>query len=130
LTTRIRVQAALTLIATDDTVRAGLCRRRLERVLAIDEETVQLKRQIAGLVAASGTTLTNLHRVGPLIAARFLAEVVDVRRYPNRNAFAAANGTAPLFRLIRAHRPASLQPRREPAAESGALHHRDHPDPR
>ena len=96
LTTRARVQAALSLIATDHSVRAGLCRRRLERVLAIDEETAQLKRQIAGLVAASGTTLTNLHGVGPLIAARFLAEVVDVRRYPNRNAFAAANGTAPL----------------------------------
>jgi transposase len=34
--------------------------------------------------------------VGPLIAARFIAEVVDIHRYPNRNAFAAANGTAPL----------------------------------
>ena len=55
----------------------------------------QLKRQIADLVAATGTTLTDLHGVGPLVAARFIAEV-DVRRYPNRNAFAAANGSAPL----------------------------------
>jgi transposase len=40
--------------------------------------------------------LTDLYGVGPLVAARFLAEVVDIRRYPNRNAFASANGTAPL----------------------------------
>ena len=38
----------------------------------------------------------DLYGIGPLVAARFIAEVVDVRRYPDRNAFAAANGTAPL----------------------------------
>jgi transposase len=86
----------LTLIANDDCVRAVLWRRRLERILAIDAETADLKRQIADLVAAAGTTLTDLHGIGPLVAARFIAEVIDVRGYPNRNAFAAANGTAPL----------------------------------
>ena len=96
LTTRARVRAVLTLIADDDSVRAVLCRRRLERILTIDAETADLKRQIADLVAATGTTLTDLHGIGPLVAARFIAEVVDARRYPNRNAFAAANGTAPL----------------------------------
>ena len=65
-------------------------------MLAIDAETADLKRQITDLVAATGTTLTDLHGIGPLVAARFIAEVVDARRYPNRNAFAAANGTAPL----------------------------------
>ena len=73
-----------------------MCRRRLERILAIDAETAELKRQIVDLVAAAGTTLTDLYGIGPLVAARFIAEVVDVRRYPDRNAFAAANGTAPL----------------------------------
>src|SRR5215213_1678071 len=65
-------------------------------MLTIDAEAAQLKRQIADLVAATGTTLTDLHGIGPVVAARFIAEVVDVRRYPNRNAFAAANGSAPL----------------------------------
>ena len=96
LTTRARVRAALELISDDTSVRATLCRRRLERVIAIDTETAELKRQITGLVAAADTTLTDLYGVGPLIAARFIAEVVDIHRYPNRNAFAAANGTAPL----------------------------------
>ena len=96
LTSQARVQAALTLICGDDSVRADLCRRQLQRMLTIDAEAAQLKREIAALVAATGTTLTDLHGVGPLVAARFIAEVVDVRRYPNRNAFAAANGSAPL----------------------------------
>ena len=96
LTTRARVRAALELLGDDTSIRAALCRRRLERVIAIDTETADLKRQITGLVAAADTTLTDLYGVGPLVAARFIAEVVDIRRYPNRNAFAAANGTAPL----------------------------------
>jgi transposase len=96
LTTRARVRAALELIGDDTSIRATLCRRRLERVIAIDAEAADLKRQITRLVAAADTTLTDLYGVGPLVAARFIAEVVDIRRYPNRNAFAAANGTAPL----------------------------------
>ena len=55
-----------------------------------------MKRQIAALVTESGTTLTEMHGVGPVVAARFLAEVVDVTRYPNRDTFASANGTAPI----------------------------------
>jgi transposase len=96
LTTRARVRAAVDLLGDDSSIRATLCRRRLERVIAIDAETAELKRQISELVAAADTTLTDLYGVGPLVAARFIAEVVDIRRYPNRNAFAAANGTAPL----------------------------------
>jgi transposase len=76
-------------------VPAGLSRRRLERVLTIDIEVKELTKQIAALVDAADTTLTQTHRLGPLVAARLLVEVVDVRRYPNR-AFASANGTAPL----------------------------------
>ena len=83
LTTRARVRAAVDLLGDDTSIRATLCRRRLERVLAIDTETAELKRQISELVAAADTTLTDLYGVGPLVAARFLAEVVDIRRYPN-----------------------------------------------
>lgn len=96
LTSRVRVRAALALLIDDESVRAGLTRRRLERVLAIDAEVADLTKQITGLVAESGTTLTQMYGLGPLVAARLIAEVVDVRRYPNRDAFASANGTAPL----------------------------------
>jgi transposase len=96
LTSRTRVQAALELLAGDTGIRAGLCRRRLERVLEIDADAAAVKRQIAALVEASGSTLTQMHGVGPVVAARFLAEVVDITRYANRDKFASANGSAPI----------------------------------
>lgn len=96
LVTRTRVRQVLELTAEDRSVRADLTRRRLERVLVIDAEAAQLKRQISALVTEAGSTLTDIHGVGPLVAGRFLAEVVDARRYPTGNAFAAANGTAPI----------------------------------
>jgi transposase len=77
-------------------VRADLSRRRLERILAIDTVAQEVRKAIAGLVKDTGTTLTEEYGIGPLIAARFIAEVVDVRRYPTRDTFAAANGTAPI----------------------------------
>ncbi len=96
LTTRARVRQVLDLIADNDSVRANLTRRRLERIILIDAEAAQLKRDIAALVTAAGSTLTDIHGIGPLVAGRFLAEIVDARRYPTTNAFAAANGTAPI----------------------------------
>ncbi|GAA3519165.1 IS110 family transposase [Nocardioides daeguensis] len=99
LTTRARIDRATELlaqIAGHGAVRADLARRRLERIVAIDTEASQLRKTIADLVEDTGTTLTEEYGIGPLIAARFIAEVVDVRRYPNRDTFAAANGTAPI----------------------------------
>jgi transposase len=96
LTTRARVRQALDLTADDHGTRADLTRRRLERVIAIDAEAATLKRQIAVLVEDASSSLTSIHGIGPVVAGRFLAEVVDVRRYPSRDAFAAANGTAPI----------------------------------
>lgn len=96
LTTRTNLAAALQLLEADTRIRAELTRRRLVRVAEIDAEAAELKQRIAGYVKAAGSTLTSIYGVGPIIAARFLAEVVDINRYPNRNTFAAANGTAPL----------------------------------
>lgn len=91
-----QVSAALDLLEQDSSVRAGLCCRRLQRVQQVDEEVSNLTKQITSLVEASDTTLTDIYGVGPIVAARLLAEVVDICRYPNRNTFASANGTAPL----------------------------------
>jgi transposase len=91
-----QIAAALALVDGDDSVQADLCGRRLRRVQEIDVEIAAITKQISSLVEESGTSLTNMYGVGPIVAARFLAEIVDVRRYPNRNAFASANGTAPL----------------------------------
>jgi transposase len=96
LTGKAHLDAAQQLLDGDTRVRAELSSRRLARVVDIDHETAVLTRRVAGHVAASGTTLTGLYGVGPIVAGRFLAEVVDINRYSSRNAFAAINGTAPL----------------------------------
>ena len=45
---------------------------------------------------ARGSHLMDLYGVGPAVAARILADVGDVARFPDRNHFASWTGTAPL----------------------------------
>ena len=45
---------------------------------------------------ASGTTLTSIFGVGPVVAATVIGAVGDVCRFPGRHHFAAYNGTAPI----------------------------------
>jgi transposase len=73
-------------------VRVHIARDHLADIRALD---ARLKR-IADLVAASGTGLTGLFGVGPVIAGRILAEVGDVGRFATKDAFASYNGTAPI----------------------------------
>lgn len=96
LTRRKHLNSAIQLVTGDPRPRAGLTLRRLRRVTDIDREAADLKTQIAQIVVDNGTTLTGIYGVGPLVAARFLALVVDIARYPTKDAFAAANGTAPI----------------------------------
>lgn len=53
-------------------------------------------KELQELVAATGTTLMDLHGIGPSGAARLLVEVGDITRFPNRAHFASWNGTAPI----------------------------------
>jgi transposase len=47
-------------------------------------------------VRASGTTLTSLSGVGPIVAATVIGETREVSRFASRDHFAAYNGTAPI----------------------------------
>jgi transposase len=47
-------------------------------------------------VQASGTTLTEIFGVGPILAARVIGTVGDVMRFPTKAHFASYSGTAPL----------------------------------
>jgi transposase len=47
-------------------------------------------------VRASGTTMTQIFGVGPVVAATVIGDVRDVARFPGRDHFAACNGTAPI----------------------------------
>jgi transposase len=47
-------------------------------------------------VAKSNTSMVQLFGVGPVLAATFLGEVGEIRRFPSKHHFAAHTGTAPL----------------------------------
>jgi transposase len=80
---------------------AGKARRRVAAELIADLERVYQRKKAAdkelkALVAATGTTLMDLHGIGPSGAARLLVEVGDITRFPDRAHFASWNGTAPI----------------------------------
>jgi transposase len=52
--------------------------------------------QIKDLVAATDTTVTDIHGVGPVTAAMVLGEVLNVARFVDEGHFASCNGTAPI----------------------------------
>jgi Transposase IS116/IS110/IS902 family len=55
-----------------------------------------MKAELKAAVLASGSRLIDLHGIEPAGAARILADVGDVARFPNRSHFASWNGTAPI----------------------------------
>ncbi|MGC1215457.1 MAG: IS110 family transposase [Micromonospora sp.] len=80
---------------------AGKTRRRVAAELISDLERIYQRKRAADkelkqLVAATGSTLMDLHGIGPSGAARLLVEVGDITRFPNRAHFASWNGTAPI----------------------------------
>jgi transposase len=65
----------------------------LRRVDALLRET---KKKLATAVRASGTSLTEVFGIGPVVAATVIGDVRDVSRFAGRDRFAAYNGTAPI----------------------------------
>lgn len=61
----------------------------------LDDQLAELKKRLAAVVAASGTTTTNIFGVGPVVAAMVVGLTSDVSRFSDRAHFAAYNGTAP-----------------------------------
>jgi transposase len=80
---------------------AGKTRRRiaaeeLAELVAVEARMKKATAELKDLVAARGSHLTDIHGVGPVVAARVLADVGDVARFADRNRFASWTGTAPL----------------------------------
>jgi transposase len=80
---------------------AGKTRRRLAaeqiaELVAIEKKIKALTRELKEMVLASGSTLMELPGVGPVVAARVLADTGDVTRFADRNKYASWTGTAPI----------------------------------
>ena len=115
-----RLQAVLCELSpggVPDEIRAGLAARILEQVAPagavaqarcelaaelladirhLDAQRREVNKKLAAAVTASGTSLTEVSGVGPVIAATVIGDVITVARFPGRDHFAACNGTAPV----------------------------------
>jgi transposase len=65
-------------------------------VRQLEQRIAAVEACIKAAVAQSNTSLVQLFGVGPVLAATFLGEVGDVRRFPSKHHFAAHTSTAPL----------------------------------
>ena len=73
-----------------------LAAEQLAELVAVEKKIKASTDELKAMVLARGSTLMDLPGVGPVVAARILADVGDVARFADRNRFASWTGTAPL----------------------------------
>jgi transposase len=76
--------------------RLELAHEVLDDLRRVDEQRRAAKRRLAKIVAASGTTVSEVYGAGPVVTATVLGDVGAISRFPTRDHFAAYNGTAPI----------------------------------
>jgi transposase len=79
-----------------DRLRRRLASEILRDVRTLDRKIADLNGRIEAEVEVSGTTLTEIFGVGPILAATILGTVGDVARFPTKAHFASYAGTAPV----------------------------------
>ena len=77
-------------------VRRRLASELVRDVRALDRRIAELDERIAVEVEASGTTLTEVFGVGPILAAKIVGIVGNVVRFPSKAHFASYAGVAPI----------------------------------
>jgi transposase len=76
--------------------RAELAAEFLADLRRLDAQLRETRKKLAAAVKDSGTTLTQVFGVGPVVAGTIIGDVGDVARFSGRDRFAAYNGTAPV----------------------------------
>jgi transposase len=76
--------------------RRALAAELLAELEVLDGKLKTLNRRLAEAVTAAGSELMDVYGIGPAGAARILADVGDIARFPDRNHFASWTGTAPI----------------------------------
>ena len=76
-------------------MRAALLAELADDIARIEAQIKQSRRRIRDAVTSSGTSLTDIFGVGPIIAAMLIGNSGSMSRFANRDHYAAYNGTAP-----------------------------------
>ena len=77
-------------------MRFDLALELLDDVRRLDAQLKESHRRIRVAIKASGTSLTGLYGVGPVIAATLIGYSGDITHFADRDAYATFNGTAPI----------------------------------
>jgi transposase len=77
-------------------LRRRLASEILRDVRMLDRKIADLNERIEAEVEASGTTLTEIFGIGPILAAKIIGTVGNVGRFPTKAHFASYCGTAPV----------------------------------
>ena len=77
-------------------LRYELAVELLADIRRLDEQLKASHKRIRSAVAASGTGVTDVFGIGPIIAAMLIGFTGDITRFGNRDRYAAYNGTAPV----------------------------------
>jgi transposase len=77
-------------------LRRQLASEILRDIRALERKIADLNERIEEEVGASGTSLTEIFGVGPILAAKIIGTVGSVARFPTKAHFASYSGTAPV----------------------------------
>jgi transposase len=77
-------------------LRRRLASEVLRDVRTLERKIADLNGRIEAEIEASGTILTQIFGIGPILAARIIGTVGNVARFPTKAHFASYSGTAPL----------------------------------
>jgi len=76
--------------------RKEMAEELLADLRRLGTQLAEVKERLEAALTASGTTTTKIFGVGPVVAAITLGMTGDVGRFPNKDHFAAHNGSAPV----------------------------------
>jgi transposase len=99
---RLSAQRAARLLRSVRPVGVAAIERRrlagelLADVRRLDRDIAAARGRVADAVTKSGTSLLELHGVGPIVAGFILGHVGDPARFTTADRFASYNGTAPI----------------------------------
>ncbi|MCP5115008.1 MAG: IS110 family transposase [bacterium] len=79
-----------------ETERKRIAHQLLAEVRRLEKELKASKALLREAVEASGTSLTGIYGVGPVVAGLLIGYTGDIGRFPTRHHYAAYNGTAPI----------------------------------
>jgi transposase len=88
--------ARLSPVTPVEQTRYDLAVELLGDIRRLDEQLKASHKRIRLAVSMSGTSLTELFGIGPIIAAMLIGYTGDIGRFVNRDHYAAYNGTAPV----------------------------------